>query len=65
MKYRVIKDIPDGWETAAKVGDILTVGRWEGDKTLMLGNKAVCDVDSPYALEHCEPITPPEGTKGG
>jgi hypothetical protein len=56
MKYRVIKDIPDGWEGSAKVGDILTVGVWEGGPTLYKGKKAICDKDSPYALNHCEPV---------
>ncbi|MWV44801.1 hypothetical protein GRF59_14365 [Paenibacillus sp. HJL G12] len=56
MKYRVIKDIPDGWEGTAQVGDILTLGRWEGDPTLYKGKNAICDADSKYALEHCELI---------
>jgi len=56
MKYRVIKDIPDGWETDSKVGDILTKGWWEGGTTLFKGKKAVCDANSTYGLEHCEPI---------
>lgn len=54
MKYRVIKDIPDGWEGSAKVGDILTAGRWEGFPTLYKGEKAICDTNSEYALNHCE-----------
>lgn len=56
MKYRVIKDIPAGWEASAKVGDILTLGRWEGEPVLYKGEKAICDKDSEYALRHCEPI---------
>lgn len=56
MKYRVIKDISDGWETSAKVGDILTVGWYEHCETLYLGDKPVCDQDSKYALEYCEKI---------
>ncbi|MNW68666.1 hypothetical protein D3C74_474810 [compost metagenome] len=56
MKYRVIKDIPDGWETSAKVGDILTAGWWKGGPTLLKGKKAVCDTDSRCGNEHCEPI---------
>lgn len=60
MKYRVIEDIPEGWETSAKVGDILTSGRWDGAPTLFKGGKAVCDADSHYANEHCEPVQ--EGT---
>lgn len=56
MKYRVIKDIPDGWEGSAKVGDILTLGKWYGERTLYNGDKAICDVDSPYATRHCEPV---------
>ncbi|MGC6589077.1 hypothetical protein ACPV3A_29550 [Paenibacillus sp. Dod16] len=56
MKYRVIIDIQDGWEGSAKVGDILTLGKWEGDLTLYNGDKAVCDAGSPYALNHCEPV---------
>ena len=56
MKYKVIKDIPDGWEGSAKVGDILTVGRWEGIPTLLKRRKAICDADSHYAINHCEPL---------
>lgn len=55
-KYRVIKDIEKGWETGAVKGDILTVAKWEGDVTLMKKGKAVCDIDSEYAKEHCELI---------
>lgn len=56
MKYKVIKDIPEGWETNASVGDILIVGRFEGYFALMKDGKAVCDTESTYHLEHCEPI---------
>ncbi|MCM3703828.1 hypothetical protein [Paenibacillus macerans] len=56
MKYRVIKDIPEGWEGTAKAGDILTLGKWHGDLTLLKDGKAICDVDSQCAKEHCEPI---------
>lgn len=59
-RYEVIKDIPDGWETTAKVGDILTVERWEGENALFKGKKAICDEDSPYANEHCRLITVPQ-----
>ncbi|MCY7679880.1 hypothetical protein MH122_13840 [Bacillus pumilus] len=55
-KYRVIKDIEEGWETVAVKGDILTAAKWEGDFTLMKEGKAVCDKDSEYAKEHCELI---------
>ena len=54
--YLVVKDIPVGWETSAKAGDVLTVGVYFGDPTLMLGNKAVCDIDSKCAIENCEPL---------
>ncbi|WP_240416707.1 hypothetical protein [Paenibacillus periandrae] len=56
MKFEVIKDIPDGWETTAKVGDILTLGKWEGVSTLFKGKKAVCDAESEYSKNHCKPI---------
>ncbi|ASS66232.1 hypothetical protein [Paenibacillus sp. RUD330] len=56
MKYRVIKDIQDGWEGSAKVGDVLTRAWWQGGPTLMNGKIAICDSDSPYALTHCEEI---------
>ena len=52
-KYRVIKDIEEGWETGAKVGDILTIENWKRDLTLMKNGKAVCDIDSRYGKEHC------------
>lgn len=57
MKYRVIKDITDGWEGSAKIGDILVLGKWKGDLTLYKDDKAICDADSPYALQHCEPVS--------
>ncbi|MUT66045.1 hypothetical protein [Paenibacillus sp. NEAU-GSW1] len=56
MNYRVIKDIDDGWEISAKIGDILHVQWWEGAPTLMKGKKAVCDKDSKLANENCELI---------
>jgi hypothetical protein len=56
MAYRVIKDIPEGWETPAKIGDILVVGRWLGEDTLMKDGKAVCDMDSKNARDHCEKL---------
>ena len=56
MKYRVIKEIQDGWETSANVGDILIRKTWEGVPTLFKGKKAVCDADSPYAINHCEAV---------
>ncbi|WP_028562308.1 hypothetical protein [Paenibacillus pinihumi] len=56
MKFVVIKDIPDGWETDAKSGDILHVATWEGFPTLMKGKKAICDNGSKYHLEHCKPL---------
>lgn len=56
MKYKVIKDIPGGWETSAKIGDVLTTGKWEGFPTLFKGKKAVCDSESFYANEHCKPL---------
>lgn len=55
-KYKVIKDIKKGWETGAKVGDILTVQYWNSDLTLMLGDKAVCDIDSECTKDNCELI---------
>ncbi|MGD6876841.1 hypothetical protein [Bacillus infantis] len=55
-KFRVIKDIPEGWETSAAVGDILTVQNWNRDLTLMKGSKAVCDIDSEYGRNYCEEI---------
>lgn len=61
MIWRVIKDIPEGWETGAQVGDILTVAYWHGDKTLMKGDKAVCDIDSECAREHCELVSQEKG----
>lgn len=56
--FEVIKDIPEGWETYAQVGDILTVGRWEGELTLMKGKKSVCDIGSKFANEHCREVSP-------
>ncbi|MCY7454292.1 hypothetical protein [Bacillus altitudinis] len=55
-KYRVIKDIDEGWEAIAVKGDILTVAKWEGVFTLMKEGKAVCDIDSEYGKEYCELI---------
>lgn len=55
-RYRVIKGIPKGWETSAKVGEILTVAPWNGELTLMKDSKAVCNIDSKYANEYCEKI---------
>lgn len=55
-KFKVTKDIEEGWEVAAKAGDILTVGYWEGDKVLMKDEKAVCDVGSRYYHDNCEII---------
>ncbi|MBB6672609.1 hypothetical protein [Cohnella nanjingensis] len=55
-RYEVIKDIPSGWETSAKVGDILRLRHWEGIPTLFKNNKAVCDADSRYAIEYCKPV---------
>ncbi|TWL15849.1 hypothetical protein CHCC19466_1307 [Bacillus licheniformis] len=52
----MIKDIPEGWETGATSGDVLTVKPWEGELTLMKGDKAVCDTDSEYAKDYCEEI---------
>lgn len=58
LKYKVIKPIAatDAWETGANVDDILTVEKWEGELTLMNNGKAVCDIDSVLANEHCCPI---------
>jgi hypothetical protein len=56
MKYRVIKDIIEGWETTAKKGEILIVGSWKGEDTLMKDGKAVCDIDSKNFKENCEEI---------
>ncbi|MFT0803252.1 hypothetical protein VSK91_19625 [Bacillus swezeyi] len=56
QKYRVIKDIAEGWETGAAVGDVLTVKPWQGELTLMKDDKAVCDTDSEYAKDYCEEI---------
>lgn len=56
MSYRVIKDIPDGYEVRAKVGDILTVAIRDGEATLMKNRKAVCDIGSTYEKKHCEKI---------
>lgn len=55
-KYKVINDIKEGWETSAKVGDVLTVSSWCGFLTLMKPDKAVCDIDSEYARKNCEEI---------
>lgn len=56
MKYRVIKEIPDGWEGTAKIGDVLTEEIWEGFLTLMKRKKAICDKYSEYGQKHCEPM---------
>ena len=61
IKYEVIKDIPKGFESGAKVGDILTVNLWGNvnDRSLTLMNadkKAVCDLDSFYGVNHCKKI---------
>jgi hypothetical protein len=61
VEYRVIKDIPDGFETGAKEGEILKVNGFEGFYALFLNDKAVCDIDSYYANKHCEPIKVLEG----
>jgi len=53
-KFKVIKDIPDGFESSAKVGDILTVGYYDTWYALFKGTKAICDIDSKYATDHCE-----------
>ena len=65
MKYEVIKDIPDGWETTAKVGDILVDGWFEGHHALYLGDKAVCDACSEYHEKHCKAIEGSEVLKKG
>lgn len=56
MSYRVIKDIPDGYEVRAKVGDILTEAIWDGEPTLMKNRKAVCGIGSTYEKKHCKKI---------
>lgn len=56
MKFEVIKDIPKGWETSAKKGDILSLGLWQGEQTLFNKKLAVCDADSYYATNHCKQI---------
>lgn len=53
MKYRVVKDIPNGWEGKAVVGDILYIDRWMGEDTLFLNGDPICDLDSRYAEENC------------
>lgn len=55
-KYKVTKEIKKGWEIGVKIGDILTVQYWEGYLTLMLGDKAVCDINSKCAEDNCELI---------
>jgi hypothetical protein len=56
MSYRVIKDIPNGIEVRAKVGDILTVAIWGGKPTLIKNRKAVCEIGSTYEKKYCEEI---------
>ncbi len=56
MKYKVIKNIYDGWEDSAFNGDILEVGMWHREETLIKNGKAICDLDSKYALENCIPL---------
>lgn len=48
VKYLVIKDIPSGWESEAKAGDILSVGNFSGFSVLFKDGKAVCDINSLY-----------------
>lgn len=52
-KYKVIKKINEGWETGADIGEILSVELWEGEWTLMLHGKAVCDFYSELATDNC------------
>ncbi|GAA0347465.1 hypothetical protein GCM10008931_43440 [Oceanobacillus oncorhynchi subsp. oncorhynchi] len=55
-KFEVIKDIEEGWETTAIIGDILAIQSWGGFLTLMKDNKAVCDLGSEYGSTHCVKI---------
>lgn len=57
MSYLVIKDIPHGIETRAKVGDILTVEMRNDKPTLIKNRKAICHVGSKFEKEHCEKNT--------
>ncbi|UZD72399.1 hypothetical protein [Bacillus siamensis] len=55
-RYRVVVDIPEGWEAGAAIGDVLSLKSWKGVLTLMKGDKAVCDADSKYAKDYCKEI---------
>lgn len=55
-RYVVIKDIDEGWECGAKVGDILEVRMYEGYETLFKGGKAVCDMTSAAQVECCKAL---------
>jgi len=55
-QYEVIKDIPEIWESGAKVGDILEAKYCYGGIALMNNGKAVCDLDSKYHQECCVKI---------
>ncbi|MMZ46540.1 hypothetical protein D1872_81570 [compost metagenome] len=56
MIYRVIKDIPHGYEVGAEVGDILVRKNWAGKPSLFKGDKVVCYGYGAIAKMHCEPI---------
>lgn len=61
-QYTVIKDILNGLETSAQIGDILTVKKWgqkelgSNELTLMKDDKAVCDLDSKCTKECCREL---------
>lgn len=57
MTYQVTHEISEGWDTSAKVGEILTEEIFEGRPALYNSKgQAVCDVDSKTTTECCQPL---------
>jgi len=56
-KYEVIKDIPEIWESGARVGDILEAKFCYGGIALMNNGKAVCDIESKFYREYCKRVS--------
>jgi len=55
-KYEVIQNIPEIWESGAKVGDILISKYFNGCVVLMNNGKPVCDAESKYHVECCKKV---------
>ena len=56
-RYKVIKEIPEIWESGAKIGDILITKYCYGGIAVMNNGKAVCDVDSRILQEYCKKVS--------